>query len=58
MSNLSEYHHRNEPPDKTKTVVAGILIAVILAGGVGYAVHTGMFSSHTAQPAKTYPRGL
>jgi hypothetical protein len=58
MSNLGDYHHRDEPPDKTKRIVAGILIAVVLAGVAGYAVHTGMFSSHTSQSEKTYPRGL
>jgi hypothetical protein len=58
MSNLGDYHHRDEPPDKTRTIVAGILIAVILAGGAGYALHTGMFSSHAPQPEKPYPRGL
>jgi hypothetical protein len=58
MSNLGDYHHRDEPPDKTKTIVAGILIAVILAGGAAYAVHTRMFSSSTVQSEKAYPRGL
>jgi hypothetical protein len=58
MSNLGEYHHSEEPPDKTKKTVAWIVIAVILAGGIGYAFLSGMFEPRTEQATKTYPRGL
>jgi len=58
VSDLGKYHHSDEPPDKTKKMVAWIVIAVILIVGAGYVIHSGMFSSDTAQSAKTYPRGL
>jgi len=58
VSDLGKFHHSEEPPDNTNRLVALIIIAVMLAAGAGYAIHTGMFNSNSEQSAKPYPRGL
>lgn len=58
MSDLGEYHHAEEAETKSSKLIHWIIGLVILAGVGIYALESGMFSSHPAQAASNYPRGL
>jgi hypothetical protein len=57
VKDLGEYHWSDEPPGKTQRMMSWVVIAVILAAGAGYAVHTGMFNSHRTHATQSHPRG-
>jgi hypothetical protein len=60
MSGLGEYHHAEEAQSKNSKLIHWIIGLVIVAGIGVYALTSGFFSSHPAQPGTTqnYPRGL
>ncbi len=58
MSDLGQFHHAEEAETKSSKAIHWIIGLVILAGVAIYAAESGMFSSHTAQTASNYPRGL
>ena len=58
MDELGEFHHAEDRPDKTKKIVAAVVVAIIMVGAAFYAVESGMLSPATKQTGQAYPRGL
>jgi hypothetical protein len=57
-SGLGEFHHTEDGPTLVHKIVGAVVIVLIVGGLAFYVVDSGMFSSHTAQTVKAYPRGL
>ncbi len=58
MNELSEFHHAEDGPDRTKKIVGFVAVALIVAGAACYIVESGMLQPTLAQAGKAYPRGL
>ncbi len=58
MSELGQYHHAEDAPDKTKKMVAWVAIVLIVAGIGVYVFESGMLNPAPTSKAQTYPRGL
>ena len=52
MSNLSEFHHGEDTPDKKSRTVVAIVIALVMAGFGIYVYESGMWNPQPTTPVQ------
>lgn len=50
MSNLQEFHHAEDTPDKKSRTMVAVVIAVLMAGFAVYVYESGMWNPQPNQP--------
>ena len=58
MSDLQQFHHSEDKPDKVHRIATWAVIALILGAVALYVVESGMLSPQPQQTGQHYPRGL
>jgi len=52
MSNIGEFHHGDDAPDKKSRTVVAIVIAVVMIGFGFYVYESGMWNPQPHQPVE------
>lgn len=50
MTNLQEFHHAEDTPDKRSRTMVAIVIALVMAGFAVYVYESGMWNPQPSQP--------
>ena len=50
MTNLQEFHHAEDTPDKRSRTMVAIVIALVMAGFAVYVYESGMWNPQPNQP--------
>ena len=52
MSNIGEFHHAEDAPDKKSRTVVAVVIALVMAGFAVYVYESGMWNPQPHQPVE------
>lgn len=52
MTNLQEFHHAEDMPDKKSRTMVAIIIALVMAGFAVYVYESGMWNPQPDQPVQ------
>jgi hypothetical protein len=56
MSNIGEFHHAEDAPDKKSRTVVAVVIALVMAGFAVYVYESGMWNPQPHQPVEDRQR--